>query len=320
MKLTPLALAAILAPSIGQEPEAPPSALETLTDGAARIVLGRVESLRECHQSRPGIDRDLWPDPKLPLARVAVEKGILGAEEALFVFAGELGSGSKLPVLEVGQRLLLFLELPGDLVRPSSRETRRRLRRLTEDAGLFVIMQHGRWPCVETGRIAVPAEVDPLPEGLVPKAGVLERGALFEWLSQRLDASCPTLQAGVATSGLFRWNLEVDHGGRWALNEGYMEPDISRGTMKADEQAALWNAVEEARYFDLPETVGEGRYVGDSILWLRIRGRERGLHYVRLLCTETDHLEDREERARVERALAIWEVLPGSSSIFELRR
>lgn len=281
---------------------APPTALDAHLREAERILVARVSALHEVEQAGVLAPRERWPSPTLVLAELEVERSLLGpaAEPRVYVLASLLDKGELSAPPQAGTRALWFLDPERRLGRRLSPETRSALEALCGEAPLLDQRVGGLWELDAEGALRLPPEAK-LPDELARPADTVGTAALLDWIDGRLDALTPSLRAALHTTGPFPWSVEVDADGAWRCGR-------ASERFQAEQAEQFWGKVSDARLHELPASIG--RSPGPDSSWRSLELRTRsGIQRIRI--HRAADVEAPELARLRERALSVWEALPG---------
>ncbi len=286
-----------------QTPPAPaaPASLRELVAKSELIAWVRVEDVRAIDLGDSLLLRYLWPHGDAPYASLEVESVVHGEGDpsSLLVFAGDVATQGGGSALGVGERALVFFERDSSLGWHLSRCDTPWVEEFVGGRSPWAIRPGGLWRVQADGERLLRPPLAP------PCAGTtgneVDRAAFLEELDLALDLELPRFEARLISTGPTPFRVAIAADG---ILRGSREGDVDRSAL-----AALWQAVEQERFHELPSLVGASGGPCSSAMDLCLVTR-RSRHSVGIALGAIDELPEGELREATARALRIWEAVP----------
>ena len=272
------------------------AALEPLIVRSERVFFARVVERKTLRESAP--------QTRIPAASVL---GLV-LEITHPILGGTRGSEVRVALnrpldlalpWKVGDEALFFLSPVRSVFSFSGNRVDRKVRAWAGENICYRPLKNGVWALSGSEQVSVPLALGRLHMDL-PRAGhATPRAKLLRFLDARIAAACPTIWATEISSGVDSWSLRAGPAAK--LSSGASIP--------ASEWAALWSAIEEQRYFDLPAEIGRSPHPDSYSRLFTVRTKRHGTYRVRVHVFDASTLdEDDALRDALERSSRLWEL------------
>ncbi len=237
----------------------------------------------------------------LDLAHLVVERRLIGPddESGYLALATDGAKGKQRCRLAAGDRAVLFLHDDSWLPGRTDGAEERAIAAHTQER-VWVPVWRGIWQADRaTGEIhAPPGALRDI--GASDSAVSFQETDLLARIERVIESSLPRLGADFATTSPFPWGITLDARGEYEGSES--------GAIAEELAVEILGTVRTWR--DWPRTVGTSITPCESFLVLRLQERH-GPTDVRVWPSSRHHVPA-EDRARMDKALALWNKLPGA--------